>query len=113
METEEIQKLKKQVEVLENFVADFSYSDRYIFQKHAQFLDAKDISFGTSKGTRIGKSVNEKIAFFGATPIVRQAAITAPSIQGATYNQIDVQSIATTVNSLITLLENFGFLIPN
>jgi hypothetical protein len=37
------------------------------------YSNGANISFGTSTGTKIGKAVNEKMGFYGATPAVKQA----------------------------------------
>lgn len=50
----------------------------------------------------------DTLAVAGATPVGRQAAITAPT-GGAT---IDTQA-RTAINDIITALETFGLVIPN
>ena len=65
--------------------------------------DAVNISTGTTTGTKIGTVTNNKIGFFGATPIVQVTAITAPT-GGAI---IDAES-RTAINSIRTALTNLG-----
>lgn len=105
---EEIEHLKQRIELVENFMADFVYSDRYIFQKHSQYLDGKKMTFGTNLGLRMGTSTTEKVAFYGVTPVIQASAISAPTNPGATYSQADTQSIVNAVNSLRTAIKNFG-----
>jgi hypothetical protein len=50
------------------------------------------------------------LGLFGATPIGRQSAITAPNAQGGSYNQTDVTTIVTAVNAIRTVLKAFGFI---
>ena len=38
------------------------------------FLDGTDWTFGTSAGTQIGTATNQKLAFFGATPVAQPGA---------------------------------------
>lgn len=47
------------------------------------------------------------VSFFGVTPVEQQDAITALG------NTATGTEIATAVNALITVLENFGFVAPN
>lgn len=104
----EVEQLKQRVELLENFVADFVYSDRYISQKHFQFLDGKNIQFALGTGTKIGTSSTQKLAFHGVTPCVRADAISAPTAPGASYSQAEAQSMKTAVDAIRTVLINKG-----
>lgn len=80
------------------------FSDRFVMPKTFQFLDGRNIQLGTTNGTKIGTATNQKIAFFGSSPVAQQSGISAPS-GGAT---IDSQS-RTAVTSLINTLRTFGF----
>jgi hypothetical protein len=104
----EIEQLKQRIELLENFVADFVYSDRYISQKHFQFIDGKNIQLAKSTGTQIGTAADQKLAFHGATPVVQASAISAPTSPGATYSQAEASSVVVAVNSIRTVLANKG-----
>lgn len=70
---DEIQLLKKEVKNLKDILDFLVFSDRYIFQKHIQMFDAKDMTFGTNKGTRIGTTSSQKFAFHAATPVTQRA----------------------------------------
>jgi hypothetical protein len=48
--------------------------DRYIFQKHIQLFDGRNIQAGRTTGTKIGTAIDQKLGFFGKTPVVQQAA---------------------------------------
>lgn len=61
--------------------------------------DNKNISLGTSNGTQIGTASNQKIGFFGATPVTQQAHITDAS-----------GDAVTEMNTLLGYLENLGLL---
>lgn len=106
---EEIRILQERVELLENFVADFVYSDRYIFQKNIQIQDGRYIQFALGTGTKIGTSTAQKFSFHNATPVAQrsgaaQAAVpTTPATTGAGtygYTQTQADAIVTLLNEL-------------
>lgn len=49
-----------------------------------------------------------KFGVNGATPVVKAAAITAPTAAGGTYAQAQITSIVTAVNAIRTALTNAG-----
>jgi hypothetical protein len=49
-----------------------------------------------------------KFGVNGKTPIVKAAAITAPTAAGGTYVQAQVTSVVTAVNAIRTALTNVG-----
>lgn len=83
-------------------------SDRFTFEKHLQLLDGRNIQTGRGTGTKIGTATDQKIAFYGKTPIVQQGSINAPSTPGGLYSQSDAQSAVTAINSIRTALINIG-----
>lgn len=64
----------------------------------------KELSDGGPDGTRLGQSSTDKISFYGATPIVKAAAVTTLA---TTPTATD---IATAVNSLISRLQTIGLI---
>ena len=83
----------------------YEASDRFIMSTTLQLLDGRNIQLGRGTGTKIGTAADQKLAFYGATPIVRQGAISAPS-GGAT---VDAQS-RTAITSIINALRNVGLI---
>lgn len=83
-------------------------SDRFTFEKLIQILDGRNIQLGTSTGTKIGTASNQKIAFYGATPVIRASAISAPSTPSVTYSSTEAQSAVDAINLLRTAVKNFG-----
>jgi len=97
---DEIAQLKQRIDLLENFMADFVYSDRYIAQKHMQFMNGKNIQLAKLNGTKIGTAADQKIGFYGKTPVVQASAITSPSggltVDGPARSAIDSIRVALT-----------------
>lgn len=90
-------------EIIRQELAFIIKNDKFVFEKLVQFLDGRNIQLGRGSGTKIGTASDQKLAVYGADPIVQQGAISAPS-GGAT---IDNESRAA-ISSLITALKNFG-----
>jgi len=55
--------------------------------------DGVNIDLGITTGTKIGLSTTEKLAFFGATPVVQQAATTD---LGAVLSNLGLRAVSTT-----------------
>jgi hypothetical protein len=90
-------------QIIRDELRDFLPTDRYAFQKKIQIFDGAHIQVGRNKGTKIGTETTQKLSVFNATPVVQATAITAPSGGGT----IDSQA-RTAINSLITVLKDFG-----
>jgi hypothetical protein len=73
------------------------------FEHHINLLNGVDLRVGGETGSRIGTSSTEKLGFYGATPIIRPTAISAPS-GGATQ---DTQARAA-LTDIITKLSTLG-----
>ena len=82
-----------------------SLPDRYMFLKLVQFADGRNIQFGRSTGTILGTATDQKIGFWGKTPVVQPAAIGQVS-GGST---IDSQARAA-LNTLLTELHAAGII---
>lgn len=99
---------EQEVRLREIFREELSFmlkSDRFTFNKTIQVGDAIDFLLGRTIGARFGTAADQKIGFYGATPVIQASAITAPS-GGAT---IDSQA-RTAIGSLITALHNLGLI---
>lgn len=85
------------------------FPNKVTFMQHVDFentdfLADASYSLGTVAGVQFGLSASEKIGFLGATPIVRQGAIAAPT-GGATIDS----PARTAINSIRNVLTAFGF----
>lgn len=64
----------------------------------------KQLSDGGAEGVRLGQSATDKVAFYGATPVVQGSAVTTLA---TTPTATDV---ATAVNAIISRLRTVGIL---
>lgn len=77
---EQVHQLSDRVRQLEKQLS-IEKSDRYVFQKDLQMFDGRKVLFGGNKGTQIGTTATQKLAFYGLTPKVQP---TADTINAAT-----------------------------
>ncbi len=107
---DEIEQLKQRVTYLEGIINQVFRGDRYLFQKNLEIKD-RDIVLSAVRGTKIGTvggASGQKIGFFGATPVIRQTANTAPSGGGSgSSDAVDV-SARTAIGQIRTTLNNLG-----
>jgi hypothetical protein len=59
-------------EIVREEMAKIFHSDKYHFARDVQIANGRNIELGKSVGTMIGTEATQKLAFFGATPIVKQ-----------------------------------------
>jgi hypothetical protein len=104
------QKLMTEQEIRQIIRDELSYfiKDKFVFTKHLQLLDGRNIQVGQTTGTKIGTATTQKIGFLGAVPIIRQSVIGSPSAPGGTYVQAEVASAKTAIDLIIAVLKNFG-----
>jgi hypothetical protein len=76
---EKIAQLEREITQLKKQVNDLVYSDRYVMEKALQLFDGRNIIIGRTTGTMIGTATDQKLAFFGGTPVDRPATVTDPS----------------------------------
>lgn len=103
MPTEQEQRIR---EIIQEELATFVSKEKFIFQKHLQLFDGRNIQAGKGVGTKIGTETSQKIAFFNATPVIQQSTISDPAGQA---NDLDSEA-RTAINSLIDRLQAFGFI---
>ncbi len=101
----ELERLNQRVELLERVIQDLVFSDRYVFQRSLQIMDGRNIQLAKGTGTQIGTDTDQKLAFFGGTPVVRQNNISDPT--GG--SDIDSQA-RTAVNSIIDTLQAYNLI---
>jgi hypothetical protein len=87
----------------QSFSADFS------------FAEGVDMTFGTSNGTMIGTASQQKLSFFGVTPVVKGTALTAANATAldATYDsseQTTVSNMRVRINEIESRLQDIGII---
>ena len=75
-------------------------SDRYVFEKHLQYLDGRNIQLGRTTGTKIGTENTQKIGLFGVTPVVQPSNVTNASAT--------IESVTSQLNDLLSRLRDLG-----
>ena len=90
-------------EILKDELRNFIFTDRFVFDKLIQILDARNIQIGLATGTQIGTAAAQKISFHGATPVIQASAISNPS--GG--DPIDAQA-RIAIDLILTALKNKG-----
>jgi hypothetical protein len=94
-------------------------SDRFTFEKLIQILDGRNIQLGRTTGTKIGTATDQKIAFYGITPVIQQSS-TGEEVgftanggtntkSGSTHTG-NVGSTAYTVSDIVKHLKNLGLI---
>ena len=61
--------------------------------------DYEQVTYNSDAGAQIGSSATEKVAFFGATPVVKQVGCAVPT---------DLATSITAITALRTALNNLG-----
>ena len=100
---EDIARLEQRIRYLENVLSSFMYSDKYIFQRHLQLEDGRNISVATGTGTKIGTTTGQKIGFYNTSPIAQRSGSAQTAVSGladGTYSANEV----TLINDIVTLV---------
>ncbi len=66
--------------------------------------DYEQVTYNSPAGAQVGQSSTEKVGFYGATPVVQGAAVTA------LVTTPTATDIATAVNTIITRLQTVGII---
>jgi hypothetical protein len=99
MDKEEVKK------IIREELEDFFGVNKYIFSKQIQILDLRNIQTGRTNGTKIATESDQKIGFYGTTPVDQPEAISDPT-GGST---VDTES-RSAIQSLIDRLQELGLI---
>lgn len=83
----------------------FIKTDRFLFERHLQLMDGRNIQLGKTTGTMIGTETTQKVGFFGTTPVAQQ---TLTDVAGGGGDSDG--TARTKINAIIDVLQTFGFL---
>lgn len=93
--------------IVQDELATFMKTDRFVFDQNVQLLDARNIQLGRTNGTMIGTAADQKLGFYGKMPVIQAASISNPSGGGTA----GVDSPArNAVIAVITALHNLGLI---
>jgi hypothetical protein len=74
---------------------------RVAFHVVGSFADGANLTFGTSTGTQIGTAANQKLAFFGQTPVVQPTLGAATA--GTSYTSNEQTMLSAVYNAVRAL----------
>jgi len=98
--------LELRIKELEERLEKFDKRDKFITYKLTQILDGRNIQTGRTTGTRIATATDQKLGFYGVTPVVQRATLTGIASGGG-----DNDGIARTrCDAIVTRLQELGFL---
>ncbi len=88
---------------LRNLIA----SDRYTFQKKVQMFDGRNFQFGRSVGTKFGTASDQKMSFWGVTPVDQPETVSDPA--GGGDPGVDTPA-RTAIATVIDRLQEIGII---
>ena len=87
--------------IIREELANFIGSDRYLFQKHLQLFDGRNIQTGRKTGTKFPQKSDQLLGLWGTTPVNQPEAVSDPSISTVSGSGADA-----TINTNFTKLDN-------
>ena len=67
-------------QIIREEIGRFYTKDKFIFFKHTQILDGRNIQIGITTGTKIGTASTQKIGFYGTAPTAQQTGVAVSAI---------------------------------
>jgi hypothetical protein len=107
MTDQEAEQVKR---IIKEELSGFIKSDRYLFHKLIQILDGQNLQIGRTTGTKIGTNTDQKLGFFGTTPVDKPETVADPTNPGANYNQTVAQSAVDAIDYIIDRLQELGLI---
>ncbi len=99
---------KQQIrEIMREELINFIASDRYTFQKHIQMFNGRHIQTGRGDGTKIGTASDQKLGFWGVTPVDQPETVADPSGGGDAGVDIPARNA---INAIIDRLQESGII---
>ena len=91
-------------DIIQEELANFVAVDRYIFQKDLQLFNGRNIQTGRGTGTKIATATDQKLGFWGTTPVDQPATVANPAGQ---VNDLDSEA-RTVIEAIIARLKEPG-----
>lgn len=91
--------------IIRNELQNLIKNDRFVFEKLVQFLDGRNIQTGRTNGTQIATASDQKLGFFGTTPVDQPETVTNPT-GGST---VDTEARTKVIN-VISRLKELGLI---
>ena len=88
----------------------FSVNDKYTFQKHIQMFDGRNMQLGRGVGTKIATATDQKLGFYGNTPVDQPATVTDPGAPSVGYVQAEAQQTVDRLAEVIDRLQELGLI---
>ena len=95
-------------QIIQEELSAWIMTDRFVFQKHLQLFDGKNIQVGNGTGSSFGTATTQKISFYGETPVVQASAISAPTGGGSGVEDAIDLAARDKINEIRTALTNIG-----
>lgn len=117
--TIEEQKIKDLIKkTIREELGQFLGYDKYTFQKGIKIFDGRHITSGRTKGTKIATGTDQKIGFYGITPVDQPATVAdfTPNL-GSGSDHVNFTSLTdnftnvqTAINAIIDRLQELGLI---
>ena len=85
---------------------------KLVFPFPIQILDGNDITLARGIGTKIGTASDQKLGFYGATPIVQQAKLIQPVGGGSSASDAIDNYARSAIGQLGQIFGNVGITAP-
>jgi hypothetical protein len=89
-------------------------TDRYVFDRNIQILNARNIQLGRTNGTMLGTATDQKLSFFGSTPVIQQTTSSQTPATFSAGTSLIANDTATwdsyTIGDIVAILKAFGLI---
>lgn len=112
------EELQKQIDDLKERFERFSKSDRYIFEKELEIANGRDFKFSTETGSKFGTGTDQKMSFYGVTPVDQPDTVSDVSLQSLVGSDTvhlanlitDMTNLQAAQSAIIDRLQELGLM---
>ncbi len=94
--------------IIQEELSTWIMTDRFVFQKHLQLFDGKNIQVGNGTGSSFGTESTQKISLYGETPVIQASAIASPTGGGSGVGDAIDLAARQAIDLIRTALTNIG-----